>query len=114
MAMLALDAKDTVTALSEMDLAVQIRPGDPGLRYLYGFTLSQVGRPAEAQQQLEKAVEYDPVYAAPRNALAHVFEAEQKPQEALANYRAFLSLAAQNDVRRNEAEARVTALAGAK
>ena len=114
MAMLALDAKDTVTALSEMDLAVQIKPGDAGLRYLYGFTLSEVGRPAEAQQQLEKAVELDPIYAAPRHALAKVLEAQKKPQEALASYRAFLSLAAQNDLRRNEAEARVAALTGAQ
>jgi tetratricopeptide (TPR) repeat protein len=113
-AMLALDAKDTVTALSEMDLAVQIKPADAGLRYLYGFTLSEVGRPAEAQQQLEKAAALDPVYAAPRFALAKVFEAQKKPQEAIASYRAFLLIAAQNDLRRNEAEARVAALATAQ
>src|SRR5215208_3140919 len=108
--MLALDTKDSVTALSEMDLAVQIRPEDPGLRYLYGFTLSEVGRRAEAQQQFLKAIEYDSVYAAPRHGLARILETEGKPQEALAHYRAFLSLAAQRDLRRNEAEARVVAL----
>jgi Tfp pilus assembly protein PilF len=114
LAMLALDNKDSVTALSEMDLAVQIKPDDAGLHYLYGFTLGEVGRRAEAQQQLLKAVEYDSVYAAPRHALGRILEAEGKPREALGYYRAFLSLAAQNDLRRNEAEARVVALAGTK
>lgn len=112
LAMLALDTKDTVTALGEMDLAVQIRPEDAGLRYLYGFTLSEVGRRAEAQQQLQRAIDYDSVYAAPRHVLAIILEAEGKPQEALAQYRAFLSLAARNDLRRSQAEARVAALAG--
>lgn len=112
LAMLALDARDTATALSEMDLAVQIRPDDAGLRYLYGFTLAEVGRRAEAQQHLEKAIEYDSVYAAPRHTLAKVLEAEAKPEEALPHYRAFLSLAALSDLRRNEAETRIAALAG--
>lgn len=112
MAMLALDAKDTVTALSEMDLAVQIKPDDAGLRYTYGFTLSEVGRRAEAQPQLERAIELSPVYAAPRHALAKVLDAEGKPQEALLHYRAFLSLAPRNDPRRADASRRITALGG--
>ena len=112
MAMLALDAKDTVAALSAMDLAVQIKPNDAGLRYLYGFTLSEVGRRAEAQEHLSRAIELGPVYAAPRHALAKVLDAEGKPQEALVHYRAFLSLAPRNDPRRGEATRRIAALGG--
>src|SRR5207237_8276038 len=37
---IALEAKDTTTALSEMDLAVQIRADDAPLRSLYGYTLA--------------------------------------------------------------------------
>ena len=114
LAMLALDGKDTATALGEMDLAVQIKPDDAGLRYLYGFTLSEVGRRAEAREQLLKAIEYNPFYAAPRHALAKVLEAEGKPQEALPHWRSFLSLAARNDLRRGEAETRLAALSGSR
>jgi tetratricopeptide (TPR) repeat protein len=111
MAMLALDSKDTVAALSEMDLAVQIKPDDAGLRYMYGFTLSEVGRHADSEEQLNRAIEMNEVYAAPRIALAKVLEAQGKPQDALTQYRSFLSLATRGDPRRREAQARVTALA---
>lgn len=113
LAMLALDGKDTVTALSEMDLAVQIRPGDEWLRYLYGFTLAEVGRHAEAKEQLNTAIRHNSLYAAPRLALAKVLEAEAQPHEALAHYKAFLSLASTNDPRRAEAQQRVSALSAA-
>lgn len=113
LAMLALDSKDTVTALSEMDLAVQIKPDDAGLRYMYGFTLSEIGRHAEATEQLNRAIELNAVYAAPHIALAKVLEAQGKPQDALARYRAFLSLATRGDPRRGEATRRVAALSGA-
>lgn len=112
LALLALDGKDTVTALSEMDLAVQINANDAGLRYMYGFALLEVGRHAEARDQLQKAVEFNPVYAAPRHGLGKALEADGKPQEALAQYRAFLALAARNDPRRGAVQARVAALGG--
>jgi tetratricopeptide (TPR) repeat protein len=113
LAMLALDGKDTLTALSEMDLAVQIRADDAWLRYFYGFTLAEVGRTAEAKEQLNTAIRHNPVYAAPRLALGKVLEAEAQPQEALVQYRAFLSLASANDPRRREAQLRVSALSAA-
>src|SRR5206468_1033347 len=43
LAYLGLGTKDTATALSEMDLAVQIRPGDPTLRFTYGYALATSG-----------------------------------------------------------------------
>ena len=111
LAMLALDAKDPATAASEMDLAVQIRPDDPGLRYLYGFTLGMTGKPKDAEVQLRKAIELDPYYAAAHEVLAEALEAQQRPKDALEEYRRFLSLAAKTDARRADVEQRVKELA---
>jgi len=108
---LALDAKDTATALSEMDLAVQIRGDDPLLRYIYGYTLAVSGKYKDAEQQLRKAVSLDPVFAAPYNVLGQVLDQQGQGNEALTQYRAFLALASKTDLRRKEAEDRVHELA---
>jgi Flp pilus assembly protein TadD len=108
---LALDAKDTTTALSEMDLAVQIRADDPGLRYIYGYALAVSGKFKDAEAQLRKAVELDPAYAAPYNTLAEVLDQTGRGNEALTQYRTFLAYASQTDLRRKEAEERVRELA---
>jgi tetratricopeptide (TPR) repeat protein len=108
---LALDAKDTATALSEMDLAVQIRGDDPGLRFIYGYSLAYSGKHKEAEAQLRKAIELDPVYAAPHYVLGEVLDYGGKTAEALAEFRTFLALASQVDLRRNEATERVKLLA---
>lgn len=108
---LALDAKDTTTALSEMDLAVQIRGDDPALRFIYGYSLAVSGKLKDAESQLRKAIEIDPVYAAPYNALGQVLDQQGRGVDALAQYRTFLALASQSDLRRKEAEDRVRELA---
>src|SRR5688572_27904404 len=54
---MALDAKDTTTALSEFDLAVQLRPEDAGVRYQYGFVLQLAAKLDDAAVQLAKAIE---------------------------------------------------------
>lgn len=107
---LAIDARDTATALSEMDLAVQLRDDDPGLHFQYGYTLAMVGRYPDAQQHLERAIALDPVYAAPHHVLAQVMEMQQKLPDALREYRAFLALASRNDPRREEAQQGAAAL----
>jgi tetratricopeptide (TPR) repeat protein len=108
---LALDSKDTATAVSEMDLAVQIRGDDPGLRYTYGFILGMIGKHKEAEEQLRKAAELNPAYAAPHYGLGKVLDAQQRSADALQEYRTFLALAARSDLRRPEVEARVKVLA---
>jgi Tfp pilus assembly protein PilF len=111
LANLAMAAKDTATALSEMELAVEIRPNDPTLRFAYGYTLIASAQFDEAEAQLRKAIEVDPVYASPYFMLALVLDSQGKTAEALASYRAFLARASQTDPRRKEAEDHVRELA---
>lgn len=111
---MALEAKDTTTALSEMDLAVQIKGDDPWLRYTYGFTLNATGKYPEAETQLRKAVELDSVFAPAHFILAQALEGQARTADALAEYRTFLSLAARNDLRRPEAEKHVALISAAK
>jgi tetratricopeptide (TPR) repeat protein len=80
---MALEAKDTTTALNELDLAIQIRGDDPALRYIYGYALETSG-----------------------NAL----DGEGKANDALPLYQAFLAHASQQDMRRTEAASRITTL----
>ena len=108
---LALEAKDTTTALSEMDLAIQIRGDDPMLRYAYGYSLAVSGKYQDAEVQLRKAIELDPVFAAPYNELGEVLDGEGKVSDALAQYRSFLALSSQSDLRRKSVEERVKVLA---
>ena len=109
---IALDAKDTTTAISEFDLAVQIAGDNPVLRYQYGFTLLETGKAAEAEEQLRKAIALNPVYAAPHFSLAKAIAAQGRAAEAVAEFKTFLSLASRNDMRRTEATQLLTALAG--
>jgi len=111
LAYMALDAKDTTTALTEMDLAVQIRGDDPTLRYIYGFSLATSGKYKEAEEQLRKAIEIDPVFPTPYAQLGEVLDKQGRGTEALAQYRTFLAIASQNDLRRKNAEERVRELA---
>jgi Flp pilus assembly protein TadD len=110
LAFLAIDAKDTTSALTEMDLAVQLRGDDAAARYLYGFTLASAGKLADAEVQLKKSVELNSVYAAPHFVLGQVMEAVNRPADAAKEYTTFLAIAAKSDVRRDAAEAKVTSL----
>ena len=106
LAFLAIDAKDTTTALTEMDLAVQLRSDDAAARYLYGFALESAGRNTDAEAQLRKAIELNPVYAAPHFVLAIVLEQLGKPGDAAKEYGTFLSISPKTDMRRESAEAK--------
>ena len=108
---MALEAKDTTAALSEMDLAVQIRGDDPMLRYIYGYTLAVNGKFKDAEVQLRKAIELDPVFAAPYNELGDVLDHQGRGSEALAQYKAFLAMASREDLRRKAVEEHVQSLA---
>jgi tetratricopeptide (TPR) repeat protein len=111
LAYLALDAKDTTTALSELDLAVQIRGDDSVLRYIYGYALATSGKYHEAELQLRKAIEVNPVFAAPYHVLGLVLDGQGRGNEALVQFQTFLARASQSDSRRKEAEERVRELA---
>ena len=110
LAYMAIDAKDTTTALTELDLAVQVQDRDPATRYVYGFALATTGKLPEAEAQLRKSIELDPAYAAPHFMLAYALEQEAKDSAAAAEYTTFLSLAPLRDPRRATALGRVAAL----
>ena len=110
LAFLALDTKDTTTAVSEFDLAVQLRPDDSALRYQYGYVLAETERFAEAEEHLKKAMALNPVYALPHHALARLYERQRRAAEAAAAYKTFVSMASQRDPRRAEAMQRLAAL----
>jgi Tfp pilus assembly protein PilF len=107
LAFIGMNDKDTTTTLSEMDLAVQIRPDDALLRYTYGFALAAYGKFGDAQVQLRKAIEADPNFAAPYYVLGQVLDALGKPADGLSQYQTFLSHASLQDLRRKDAEERI-------
>jgi hypothetical protein len=92
LAQLQLAAGDTAAAIAEMDLAVQLKPDDPVLHYVYAFVLVNASRDADASNQLMLAAAADSSYAAPHLLLARIADVEQYADEALAEYRRFLAL----------------------
>jgi Flp pilus assembly protein TadD len=81
------------------------------LRYVYGYTLAVNGKFKDAEVQLRKAIELDPVFAAPYNELGDVLDHQGRASEALAQYKAFLAMASREDLRRKAVEEHVQALA---
>jgi len=112
LAALALAAGDTATAQSEMELAVQIRSDDAGLRYNYGLMLVMARKLDEAAEQARKAIETEPYYARPYNLLGRILEGQGKPQEAIAQYREYLRRASRDDAQRNWTTERIGILGG--
>lgn len=103
LAYLGLEKGDTATANSEMDLAVQLRPQDAGLRFQYGFILGSMSKLQPAEEQLRKAIELDPPFAAPHYVLGQVLQALGNRQGAIQEYQTFLSMSSRHDPRRDEA-----------
>jgi tetratricopeptide (TPR) repeat protein len=110
LAEIALTRSDTATALSEMDLAVQIQPNDPVLRYRYADALVHARRDGDAVVQLRKAIVLDPYYGAPYLLFARIADAEQYTDDAVAEYRNYLAVAARTDRQLLVAKARLAQL----
>jgi tetratricopeptide (TPR) repeat protein len=109
--MLALVAKDTTTAVSELDLAVQIAGNEPYVRYVYGYTLAALGKRPEALTQINKAIELDPYYPLPYITLADIQEKNGDHAAARASYQAYLKHAGKQDPQRMDVEAKLVAMA---
>jgi tetratricopeptide (TPR) repeat protein len=103
----ALGTADTATALSELDLAVQIAGDEPFLRYVYGWALGAAGKYPEAKEQLTKAIALEPYFALPQVALGQVYERLGDGKNAQAAYAAFLARSSQKDPQRPFATARL-------
>jgi tetratricopeptide (TPR) repeat protein len=110
LSVLAMTDGDTTTALSEMDLAVQIKDDDPWVQTAYASLLAQLGHIDEADQHLKRVVALAPFYAAPYYALGRVAEMAKKPADAAQHYHAFLAHAASQDGRVADARGRLATL----
>jgi tetratricopeptide (TPR) repeat protein len=108
---LALAAKDTVTAVSELALAADLAVDEPYIHYLHGSVLLAAGQAADAIAPLRKAIELEPLHAASHFELARALERTGDKAEARASYQRFLTMAPRRDVaRRNQATERVAGL----
>lgn len=116
MAQLELAKGDTAGAVTELDLAIQLQPNDPALRFAYANALVAARRDGEAASQLLKSIEMDPYFAAPHLLLARLADAEQYTDDAVAHYQQFAATAAKTDPELPVAQerlAKLTAVAAA-
>jgi tetratricopeptide (TPR) repeat protein len=113
MASLQLEQGDTASAITEMELAVQLQPNDPVLLYDYAMTLIRARRDGDAATALGKSVAADPFYAPPHMLLARIADVEQYTEDAVKEYQTFLSLAARSDPQVALAKTRLAALSTA-
>lgn len=105
--MLALSTGDTATAISELDLAVQIAGDEPFLRYVYGFALASLGKFAEAKEHLIKASQLEPYFALPYVVLGQVSERLGDGKGAQAAYTTFLAKSSMKEPQRAFATTRL-------
>lgn len=110
LAELALLEGDTLTAISEIGLAAEIRPDDPGVHFARGRILESVSATDEAADALRRAIELEPLFAAPYLALGRVLEERGETGPAAEHYRTFLQRAALTDDGRGEASSRLARL----
>jgi tetratricopeptide (TPR) repeat protein len=110
MAVLQLTQGDTTAALTEMDLAAQLQPNDPVLRYSYALVLIRAGKDGEAATQLTKAIAADPYYAAPHLLLARMADVEQYTDDAVSEYQRYIAMAPKSDPALKSAQERLTTL----
>lgn len=95
--MLALAAKDSTTAISELELATQIAPEEAMPRFMLANALSQFGQTDRAIKEFEKVVELEPYWATPWAGLAQLYERKAEGQRALDAYNGFFARAARNN-----------------
>ena len=95
--LLAVALKDTATAFSELETAVQVAPAEPHPRLMAAVALLANDQADRAIPHLLKAIEIEPMWAAPYAALAQAYERKAKGPEALAAYTGFFAHAARNN-----------------
>ncbi len=104
-AVVALETGDTAAALAAMELAVQVGGDDPPVLYRSAELLLSARRPAEAEARLRRLIAVEPYFALPYSLLARALEAQGRPADAAAQYRAFLERTWRTDPNRAPAEA---------
>jgi TolB-like protein/tetratricopeptide (TPR) repeat protein len=81
---LALYEWDWSSAEREFERAIELGPGDSGLRLMYSFFLSWVGRHDEAVEEAWRSVSLDPASAGARQNLGMVLYMARRHDEAIA------------------------------
>jgi tetratricopeptide (TPR) repeat protein len=110
LAQMTLAKGDTAGALSEMDLAVQLQPDDPVLRFRYADVLVHARRDGDAAVQLRKAIAIDPYYGAPHLLFARIADVEHYTDDAVSEYKSYIVVAARTDKQLLVARARLAEL----
>ncbi len=111
---LALGQGDRTNAWREYGQAVELAATDGVIRYRFGAALARAGRNDEAELQLRKAEELEPLFAPPYFTLGTVLEARGDPAQALEQYRDYVQRAPHSAPERARAEQRLQALAAAR
>ena len=70
-------------SIDEFEAARKQRPGDPTVRFSLGFMYWKVGRFADAEAELAKAIALDPNFPEAKFYLAHTYLADQKTQQSI-------------------------------
>ncbi|MBL8987458.1 MAG: tetratricopeptide repeat protein [Gemmatimonadetes bacterium] len=112
LAAMAVATGDSAAAKGEMDLAVQLEPGDayPFMRHA---DLAAALRDYEAAAvSYGKVIALEPYYADPHRLLGEVEEARNRPAEAIEHYRRYLSMAVRGDRDLAAIRERIRALGG--
>ena len=103
---------DTAAAISEMDIASQVAPGDGFIAFASGRTLVFSGHDSEALEQFKRAVTLEPYFAEPHVFLAAIYDNSGYVTEAMTEYTEFVKLASHRDARLEKVKARLAKMAG--
>lgn len=112
LATVALHERDTATAATELQRAIEIKEDDFSSRLLLGALQAAQRAYGPATEQLRRASEIEPWVAYPHFVLGNVRSQTADSSGAAAEYRRFLALAPQTDPNVRVARQRLAALPG--
>jgi len=108
---LAFERRDWNAAATEYGLAVQLAPNDGWMHYRYGSLLANIGRPADAVPELQRAIALEPYFADSYLALGVALEATGEFPGAIRSLEDFLARAPRRATEQiDRAQRRLTAL----
>jgi len=106
----ALAEGDKPQAVAEYAQAADLGANDGVMHYRYALALHGVGRIADAEVELQRAVTLEPFYAAPYFVLAQVLESRGNIDGAVKSYRQYLERTERGDPQIEMTRARIAAL----
>ena len=114
LAVVALGANDTRTAIAHAQLAAQIRPEDPIVQLVLGDALLSASQAADAATHFDAAIGSDSSYAAPYLYLAQARLAQDDTARTVAALTGFLAHAGRSDGQRSAAASQLATLTGGR